>query len=141
MPIIDVERITRYIWAMKKVWDRAGIAFSSACVVHCIGVAFLPLFFPILETYTHSSWVHIIVGGLILLTSPLAFIPGYKKHGLTWIIGLAIIGLIFVLSGVLLENHVSDKVSHATSIFGSVLLVLAHAKNLQHSQRHQHQCC
>ncbi len=126
---------------MKKVWDRLGIAFSSACVVHCIMVAFLPFFFPAISVYTHSTWVHIIVGIIILFTSPLAFIPGYKKHGLSWIVSLALGGLSFILLGILLEEHVSDQVSHGVSIIGSLILVTAHFKNIQHSHRHRHQCC
>lgn len=126
---------------MKKVWDRLGIVFSSACVAHCILVAFFPLIFPAFSVYTHSSWIHIVVGLIILFTSPLAFIPGYKKHGLTWIISTAIAGLVLILSGVLLEGHTSDQMSHGISILGSMILVFSHAKNLQHSHRHQHQCC
>jgi hypothetical protein len=126
---------------MKKVWDRVGIGFSSACVVHCIIVAFLPILFPAIEIYTHQSWIHLIVGFIILFTSPLAFIPGYRRHGITWIIGVAIAGLFLILSGIILEKHFSEQISHGISIFGSLLLVFAHAKNLQHSHRHQHQCC
>lgn len=127
---------------MKKVvWDRIGIAFSSACVVHCILVAFLPLFFPAIAVYTHSSWVHVTVAGIIIFTSPLAFVPGYKKHGLTWIFKTAIAGLFFIFLGIAMEDKVSDQVSHGVSILGSLLLVFAHGKNIQHSHRHQHQCC
>lgn len=139
--IIDEVCNLRYTRIMKKVWDRLGIAFSSACVVHCILVAFLPIFFPAISVYTHSTWVHVVVGFIILFTSPLAFIPGYRKHGLTWIIGTAVSGLFFILLGIMLEGRFSDQVSHGVSIFGSLLLVFAHAKNLQHSHRHQHQCC
>ena len=130
-----------YTRSMKKVWDRLGIAFSSACVVHCILVAFMPLFFPAIATYTHSSWIHIVVGLIILFTSPLAFVPGYRKHGLTWILGVAISGLFFIILGIMMEGFYSDQITHGVSIFGSLLLVFAHAKNLQHSHRHAHQCC
>jgi hypothetical protein len=127
---------------MKKVvWDRLGIAFSSACVVHCIMVAFIPLLFPLLSQYTHAGWIHILVGFFILFTSPMAFIPGYRKHGLSWIIKTAATGLMLVFAGILLEDRVSDQMSHGVSILGSSFLVFAHFKNLQHSHRHQHQCC
>lgn len=126
---------------MKKVWDRVGIAFSSACVVHCIMVAFLPVVFPALTQYTHSTWIHISVAFAILFTSPLAFVPGYKKHGLSWIIATAVLGLFLIASGIIMEGAVSDQVSHGISILGSLFLVFAHAKNLIHSHRHHHQCC
>lgn len=139
--IIDEVCNLRYIRLMKKVWDRLGIAFSSACVVHCILVAFLPLIFPAISAYTHSSWVHVVVGIIILFTSPLAFIPGYRKHGLTWILTTAVSGLFFILLGILLEGKFTDQITHGISIFGSLLLVVAHVKNIQHSHRHHHQCC
>lgn len=131
---------------MKKVWDKLGIAFSSACVVHCIMVAFLPLLFPALAQLSHQPWIHLSVGFSILFTSPLAFVPGFKKHGLTWIVALACTGLALILLGMILENTVeSEQLSHGISIVGSVLLVLAHYKNLRHSHRrghqHRHQCC
>lgn len=128
---------------MKKVvWDRLGIAFSSACVVHCIMVAFVPLFFPFISQYTHTTWVHITVLFTMLVTTPFAFIPGYKKHGLTWILATALVGLLLVILGILVEDKVSDQMSHGISICGSLLLVIGHGKNIQHSHRHhQHQCC
>ena len=128
---------------MKKVvWDRLGIAFSSACVVHCIMVAFLPFFLPFISQYTHSSWIHFIVLFTMLFTTPFAFVPGYKKHGLTWILAMALIGLLMVILSVIVEGRVSDQLSHGISICGSLLLVFAHAKNIQHSHRHvQHPCC
>jgi hypothetical protein len=128
---------------MKKVvWDRLGIAFSSACVVHCIMVAFLPFFLPVISQYTHSSWIHFIVLITMLVTTPFAFVPGYKKHGLTWILAIALIGLLLVILSVIIEGKVSDQLSHGISICGSLFLVFAHAKNIQHSHRHvQHPCC
>ena len=128
---------------MKKVvWDRLGIAFSSACVVHCIMVAFLPFFLPVISQYTHSSWIHFIVLITMLVTTPFAFVPGYKKHGLTWILAMALIGLLLVILSVIIEGKVSDQLSHGISICGSLFLVFAHAKNIQHSHRHvQHPCC
>jgi hypothetical protein len=127
---------------MKKFWDRLGIAFSSVCVIHCIMVAFLPLLIPALTQFNHQPWVHVTVGLSILLTSPLAFVPGFKKHGLTWIIVLGISGLVFILTGMILEQIIhSEQISHGVSIMGSVLLVTAHFKNIHHSQNHRHQCC
>lgn len=139
--IIDDFCNLRYTRHMKKVWDKMGIAFSSACVVHCILVAFLPVFFPAIAVYTHSSWVHVSVAIIILFTSPLAFLPGYRRHGLTWILATAVSGLFFILLGIMLEGRFSDMITHGISIFGSLLLVFAHAKNIQHSNHHHHQCC
>lgn|SRR5690606_4191992 len=126
---------------MKKVWDRLGIIFSSICVVHCLFVAFIPLAYPALNYFTHTDWVHGLVAASLLITTPMAFYPGFKKHGLTWILILASVGIVIILSGMVLEERASEIISHSTSILGSVLLVLAHLKNIQHSHKHNHQCC
>lgn len=126
---------------MKKVWDRLGIAISSACVVHCIMVAFIPLVLPALSLYSHLDWAHAAVGMAVLCTTPLAFLPGYRRHGLTWIISIALTGVFLIGIGWLLEEKVSEQLSHGITICGSLALVFAHFKNIQHSQRHQHQCC
>jgi hypothetical protein len=110
-------------------------------VVHCFIVAFLPLFIPALSLYTHFIWVHIVVAISILFTTPLAFLPGLKKHGLTWIIGVAMIGIFFIFLGFVMDEKYSEQVTHGISILGSLCLVFAHYKNLQHSRRHLHQCC
>jgi hypothetical protein len=140
MPIIDGLLNIGYIHKMKKIWDRLGIAFSSACVLHCIMVAFLPLFFPAFRAYSHQPWVHYTVGVTILFTSPLAFVPGLKKHGLSWIISVALTGLLLIIAGMILERTQSEQLSHGISILGSLLLVFAHAKNIQYSHSHK-QCC
>lgn len=126
---------------MKRVWDRLGIAISAACVVHCIMVAFLPLIFPALHIYSHLSWIHITVAIAILFTTPLAFLPGYRRHGLSWIISTALTGVFLIAVGLVIEDKVSEQFSHGITILGSLSLVFAHAKNIQHSHRHQHQCC
>lgn len=126
---------------MKKVWDRLGIAISSACAIHCVMVAFLPLIFPALALYTHLTWIHATVGVAILFTTPLAFLPGLRRHGLTWIFSVALAGVVLVATGWILEEQVSEQLSHGITIMGSLLLVFAHTKNIQHSHRHQHQCC
>lgn len=76
-----------------------------------------------------------------MFTTPFAFVPGLKKHGLTWIFALALLGLFLVGLGFVLEEKVSEQMSHGITIVGSILLVIAHAKNIQHSHRHKHQCC
>lgn len=126
---------------MKKIWDRLGITFSSLCVVHCILVAFIPLIFPALHYFVHLDWIHGAVAASLLITTPMAFYPGFKKHGLTWILILASFGVIVILSGMILENKTTEVISHSVSIIGSLLLVAAHLKNLKHSRKHHHQCC
>lgn len=126
---------------MKKIWDRLGITFSSACIIHCILVAFVPLLFPSIAHYAHGNRIHLLIGGIVLITSLFAFIPGLKKHGVTWIIKSAVTGLFLILLSLIVEPYSSEKIAHTLSIMGSLLLVFAHIKNIHHSQLHKYRCC
>ncbi|MFY7992210.1 MAG: MerC domain-containing protein [Bacteriovoracaceae bacterium] len=122
---------------MKKAWDKIGIALSSLCIVHCIGLAILPALLP---TLGHLGIeFHLFMSILILVTSPLAFIPGYKKHGVSMVIMWAMAGLSMILLGTFMEEKFPEWLSHSVTIVGSITLVYAHFLNIKHS-RHNH-CC
>jgi len=122
---------------MKKAWDKIGITLSSLCIVHCIGLAILPVLLPAVGHF--GIGFHLSMSFLILLTAPLAFIPGYKKHGLSMVIMWAIMGLTLVLLGTFMEEKFAEWLSHSVTIAGSITLVYAHYLNIKHS-RHHH-CC
>jgi hypothetical protein len=125
---------------MRKLWDKWGIVLSAACIIHCFAVVILPLLLPAVEMLVHSPWVHRVFATLVIFTTPLAFLPGYRRHGLHRVLILAVAGLCLVLVGVAMDGQVDEFLSHATSIVGSMLLVSAHVWNLKHSHRHQ-KCC
>jgi len=129
-----------HVGTMRKVWDKWGIVLSAACIVHCFAVVILPLLLPAVEMLVHSPWVHRVFATLVIFTTPLAFLPGYRRHGLQRVLVLAIAGLALVLMGVVLDGQVEELMSHSVSIAGSVLLVSAHLWNLKHSHQHK-KCC
>jgi hypothetical protein len=122
---------------MKKAWDKIGIALSSLCIVHCIGLAILPALLPAVEHL--GIEFHLGMAVLIMITSPLAFIPGYKKHGISMVIMWAMAGLALILLGTFMETKFPEWISHSVTISGSITLVYAHYLNIKHS-RHHH-CC
>lgn len=123
----------------KKPWDRLGILLSSACLIHCVAVVFLPLLIPALALFVHTPWVHRVFAVFILVITPMAFIPGYRRHGLNRIIIQAYIGVGLILLGVFTDGLLSEEVSHGLSILGSLNLVMAHVQNIRHS--HRARCC
>jgi len=135
---------------MKKQWDKWGIVLSTACIIHCFAVVILPLMLPAVEMFVHSPWVHRIFAALVITTTPLAFIPGYRQHRLQYVLFTAVAGLFMILSGVFLDGRIDEALSHGISIVGSILLVSAHVLNLRYSRRfhpvrHKHSntnnCC
>ncbi len=125
---------------MRKIWDKWGIALSAACLVHCFAVVFLPLMLPAIELMVHSPWIHRVFALLVIITIPLAFVPGYKRHGVHSVLVTALAGLVLILTGVFLDGATDEYISHGISIVGSFLLVWAHLMNIRHSQKHKH-CC
>lgn len=123
----------------KKAWDRLGILLSGACLIHCIAVVFLPLLIPALALAVHTPWIHRTFALIILVVTPLAFIPGYRRHGLNRILVKAYLGVGFILLGVFSDGLVSEYTSHGFSVIGSLALVLAHLENIRHSRTSR--CC
>lgn len=123
----------------RKTWDKLGIALSSACLVHCILVFLLPLLVPTLAFFIHTPWMHRFFAAFILIVTPLAFIPGYRRHGMRRVMVQAYLGIGFILLGIFLDGFTSEVFSHGISIVGSIMLVFAHVQNIRHS-RHRH-CC
>jgi hypothetical protein len=125
---------------MKKVWDKLGIALSTICLAHCVVVVVLPLLLPALGTFFHSPWIHQTFAGLVLIITPMAFMPGYRRHGLSRVLVMAWTGVALVLAGVLSDGKLPEITSHSLSIMGSGFLVTAHLLNLRHSRKAA-SCC
>ena len=135
---------------MKKQWDIWGIALSTACVIHCFAVVLLPLLLPAVEIFVHNGWFHRIFATLVVITTPLAFIPGYRRHKLQRVLISAVAGLTLVILGTFLDGQLNEVFTHGISISGSLLLVSAHVFNIRYSRqfhpvRHKHSntenCC
>jgi hypothetical protein len=128
-----------HVTNMKKIWDRWGIALSGVCLFHCIAVILLPMILPALEVFVHIPWIHRLFAFFVLITTPLAFIPGFRRHGFGHVLSLAILGVSCILAGVILDGSVSEILSHIFSIAGSIMLVAGHWLNMKHSQKEK--CC
>lgn len=134
---------------MKKQWDIWGIALSTACVIQsCSGSSSIAI--PAVEIFVHNGWFHRIFATLVVITTPLAFIPGYRRHKLQRVLGCAVAGLVLVILGALLDGQLNEVFTHGISISGSLLLVSAHVLNIRYSRQfhpvkhthsHTEKCC
>ncbi len=116
---------------MKKMWDKFGIALSGACLLHCILIGLLPLLMPAVELFIHTPWIHRAFAFFILITTPLAFIPGFRSHRSTLVLLAAALGLMAIMIGVFQDGLWEENLVHAISIGGSLLLVWGHWQNLR----------
>ena len=130
-------------------WNRAGIFLSSLCLVHCILIPVILLFFPFvgMALVDEGSFFHRLMFFTTLLAAVTAFYFGYRIHNdfkpLTWMsVGLLLFGVgVFFFS----DTHVHTKVEFhwelVFSLLGSAALIRGHLLN--HSKRHkaEHKDC
>jgi hypothetical protein len=112
--------------------DKAAICLSFLCAVHCMlaPIAVLGAGFGFLSWLADAEWLHYVLFAPMLLLMLLSLPAGFKSHGNVWPILFAVIGIgLFTLG---LFNH--ESLGTLLSVFGSVLLIFAHWKNLRLNQ-------
>lgn len=133
--------------------DTAGIAASLACAVHCALMPIVIGYLPALGlSWLAGRGFHQGMTAICFSAAVLAFLPGYRKHGVLWpsLIGLAGVGLLaaeaFGLAGLGCCDVCADTSTAETSLaaygawlapLGGGLLIVAHLLNHQFSCR----CC
>ncbi|MFQ5571160.1 MAG: MerC domain-containing protein [Rhodothermales bacterium] len=112
-------------------WDRVGIAVSGICVVHClllpVALAVLPLW-PLGEAL--HGWLHPVFALLLVPTTVMAAVSGYRKHRQQVVVALLGTGLVAILvAGGLGYAHPGVAVETALTLCGSGLLIAGHWRN------------
>ncbi|MFC5044963.1 MerC domain-containing protein [Aquimarina hainanensis] len=121
-------------------WDLLGLSASFLCVMHCIALPFIIMFFPLLGmSFLENSLTEM---GLILSSvsiAAIAIIRGYvsyhkKKSVLFMLIGAV---LLFLL-GILIEHPTIEKGSH---LIATILLIVAHLFNWKEIRKRKKCSC
>ena len=115
--------------------DRAAMAGSAACMVHCLALPLLLAAVPaaaaiIVIPESFHRWV-------LLLAVPLAAIAllgGRARHAALWPLCLGAAGLSLLMIGAFALSE--GGVERAVTVTGGILVALAHAANL----RLRHDC-
>lgn len=113
----------------RQLWDHAGVAVSTACMVHCIALPVLLVFLPGLTVLVPSAEsVHVALIAVLVVVAAAAFVPGYRRHRRRAVLGLAGLGLALVGAGAL-AHELGEWMETALTVSGSVVLVSAHLLN------------
>jgi len=117
---------------MNKFWDRIGICASGLCLIHCIATPVFLIMFPSLKLayFEHQSF-HQVFGVVVVSSVLIAVYPQCRKHGHKDIIIWAISGVLFILAGIFLGHDYGEGYEHGLTILGSLLLIIAHIKNMR----------
>jgi hypothetical protein len=98
------------------------------CAVQCAVAPILLSIAPIIPKWAHfgHGWIWI---SIILLVAAWSIGRGYLKHKNKTVVWLASFGIMFLLTGTVLEDKLSILLESAVFVAGGLLLTYAHWKN------------
>ncbi len=111
--------------------DRAAIALSLLCIVHCILLPILVLVLPAV-TFLAAVDNELVHGAMLLVAVPisvLAMYSGYHKHKVTSVVGSTLAGILVLISAFFLHEVIGDIAEAGLTVLGSVLLASGHLRN------------
>ena len=107
--------------------DTLGIVASSVCAAHCMLLPLVVTLLPgVVARFITGPWVHASLALVVVVTSLLAFVPGWFKHGEGRIWGWALAGLGCVMAA---RFEAEGPAEIALTALGSELLIIAHRLN------------
>lgn len=111
--------------------DWIGAITSGACAVHCVALPVLAVLLPsAVVQWVASPLVHHVFAGLVMLTSLLAFVPGWMRHGESRLWGWVGGGLALILYARMADpGSLSGGGEALCTTLGGVLLMVAHRLN------------
>lgn len=109
--------------------DAMAVGLSVSCLVHCLllplGVTLAPWVFPAFVT---DERVHIILLTLAIPMSVWGLSLGFRHHGQWRLVSTAVLGLTFMIAGVLQETEWLER---GLTVVGVILVASAHVLNWQ----------
>jgi hypothetical protein len=124
-----------------RYFDRIAIALSAVCVVHCLAVPLLVALLPIAAiTFGTDAHFHGVMLWLVVPTSVIGFVLGYRVHGRRGITVLGAFGMtVLAAAAVWGHGQWNEDVESLVSVSGSLILAGAHWLNFQQVRRlHTH---
>ena len=113
--------------------DKAGIACSSLCAVHCALLPLVAIASPTVSNFFESEWIHI---GLLILATPIAivaFCRGRSLHKNSRPLKIGLFGLAFLFAAVAAEALFGHEAAHDIEVIltsiGCIVLIIAHVSN------------
>ena len=114
--------------------DRAAIALSGLCVLHCLAMPFVLLALPFMGQLTEGHF-HLQMLVVVVPVSSIALGLGFRRHRRMPVMVAGGIGLLLLfVGGTWMHSEVGILADRATTIAGSLLLASAHFYNSRFSR-------
>jgi hypothetical protein len=126
---------------LSRHFDQVAIVLSAICIVHCLAVPVLVALLPLAAlSFGDSQHFHGLMLWLVVPTSLLGFVLGYRLHRRAGLVALGFVGIV-VLAAAAVYGHESwsEALEVTLSVAGSLLLAAAHWLNFREVRRcHRH---
>ncbi|MFQ6005389.1 MAG: MerC domain-containing protein [Woeseia sp.] len=114
--------------------DRASIALSGICLMHCLALPLMIALMPILAQFREGHF-HVQLLVVVLPASVVAFMSGYRRHGSKGVIAWGVAGaLLLVAGGTIAHDAYGIVADRALTICGALILAVAHYFNNRYSR-------
>lgn len=122
---------------VSKHFDQIAIALSAVCIVHCLAVPVLVTLLPIAAfSFGNDQHFHGLMLWLVVPTSLVGFLLGYRLHGRSGIVTRGGIGVaVLALAAVYGHAAWTEAAEVSVSVAGSLLLASAHWSNFREVRR------
>ncbi|MBV6494209.1 MAG: hypothetical protein LDLANPLL_02240 [Turneriella sp.] len=122
-------------------WDKIGIAASLLCLLDCLVLPLASiLLMSIGSAFAWTENMHTWLLPLIALTSSFAFYHSWKAHRSYSIVSTALLGFLLLVAGEFLEIITFSVRWNWLSFSGSLLIIVAHLRNLTMHAKHRISC-
>jgi uncharacterized membrane protein YfcA len=112
-----------------EILDKAAVALSGLCVLHCLALPFVIVLLPFLNEIAIHQW-HAPMLLVVIPVSVFAFTIGYRRHANSGVIETGAVGMLFmVIGGTLAHYLLGLTADRILTIFGAVVLAAAHYRN------------
>ncbi len=109
--------------------DRAAVALSALCVVHCLTLPLLVAGLPILAEFV-SGHLHAQMLIIVVPLSVIALAIGYRRHRSRSVLVTGAIGMLLLIIGATLAHDVLGLLADRLfTISGAFVLAAAHLQN------------
>ena len=115
-----------------KMLDKIGICASSLCLIHCLTTPLVIVLFPgLLHSLNLTHEIHAIFAIVVITLALSAVLPHCRKHGHKDILAYALGGSGTLVLSLVFHHAIGDTLHLILSIAGSILLIIAHLKNIR----------
>ena len=110
--------------------DNLGVTISTICLIHCILLPLLILFFPIISLYYIMNEVHEWI--FLSLSTVIGFYSlclGHKQHKSLSSLKILVFGFLFMFISKIFDDSNNDLYHTLFVLAGGVLIIFSHILN------------